>query len=308
MRPIDYPTDRPFLTKDDSLEKVGGKHTHRPTGPGNTPPGDIRDPDLQTSPPTGPQLPPPDTNRGDIRKVMASFDDLLILMSKMGKEVRLSERMTQLSAMVDQISAKLAAAAKKDEAAEDLRKGAIINLVMVVVSAAVTIVSSGIQLKSLAGAKVDATKGLGLQKDKINADYKLQGPLTKEQADAGLKPGDIKPGSEKAYRKEMRAAEAGYNNSLTSSNLNIQLQSGITGAVAQLIQSFGSTADSLMKAESQSKQASAERMQAIAEQFSMAMQRSQSQEADFKEFMQKVNELIRDFHAAILKLSEAVSH
>jgi hypothetical protein len=308
MNPIVFPTDRPSLPTDDPQDMLVGNASLKPSTAGITPPGDIRDPDQPTTPATGPLLPPPDTNRGDIRKVMASFDDLLILMSKMGKEVRLSERMTQLSAMVDQISAKLAAAAKKDEAADDLRKGAIMNLVMVVVSAAVTIVSSGIQLKSLAGAKVDATKGLGAQQDKINAEYKLQGPLTKEQTDAGQKPGDIKPGSEKAYRKEMRAAEAGYNNSLMSSNLEIQLQSGITGAVAQLIQSFGSTADSLMKAESQSKQASAERMQALAEQFSMAMQRSQSQEADFKEFMQKVNELIRDFHAAILKMSEAVSH
>ncbi len=250
-----------------------------------------------------PQLPPSGTsNRESMLKAMASFEDLLILLTQLGSQTRLSERQNQLSALQEKVAQLEASADKKLEAADKMRTGAIVNLAMTLAAATVSLVGAGVQTGQLVSGMSKINKnGLSLQNIKDASAMKPGAPDAKGPADAGGKTGSFE-GMSKEGMAGLRNAQL---NKLSSKT---QITGQFTQGAAQILQGIGSFVQSLMQADSQTLQAEADKIQALAEQIGVFMQQAQNQEADFKDFMQKVNDLIRDFLAAQQKMTEAVSH
>ncbi len=273
-------------------------------------------------------------NRENMIKAMASFEDLLILLTELGRQTRLSERQNQLSALQEKVAQLEASAEKKLEAADKMRTGAIVSLVMTVTAAAVSLVGAGIQTgQMLKGMSKINKSGLSLQNikeapgsngpkipDAKGPDVKAPGPKGPDTKVPDTKAPDTKApdvkGPDDAGGKKDGSFEGVSKDSLVSlrgGELNkLSNKTQITGqfsqGVAQILQGIGSFVQSWMQADSQSLQAEAEKLQALAEQIGVFMQQAQNQEADFKEFMQKVNDILRDFIAAQQKMTEAVSH
>lgn len=235
--------------------------------------------------------------RENMLKAMASFEDLLILLTRLGRETRLSERQNQIQALQEKVSMLEASADKKLEAADKMRTAAIVNLVMTVTASVVSLVGAGVQTGKMASGLSKINKnGLSLQdiKNAPSGDALKSGGANTD----ALKSGGIS-------KEGLTSLRGGELNTLSTKT---QITGQYFQGVAQLLQGVGSFTQSWMQADSQSMQAEAEKIQAMAEQIGVYMQQAQSQEADFKEFMQKVNDLIRDFIAAQQKLTEAVSH
>lgn len=239
---------------------------------------------------SGPQLPPGEAgSRQAMIKAMASFEDLLILLTLMGRETRLAERNHMLMSLAEKAATLEASADKKLEAADKARAGAIASLVMTITSAAVSFFGAMSQTKQLQ-AGFSQIKKQGLDMNSIK----------------NAKPGGAKtPGPDELSRDSLINLRGGELNTLST---RVQIKGAFFQAISQVLQGAGTMAQSWTSADSQTLQAEAEKLQAAAEEIGALLQQAQSQESDFKEFMQNVNNIIREFMSAQQKMAEAVAH
>lgn len=238
----------------------------------------------------GPKLAPGEAGtRQAMIKAMATFEELLILLSLLGKETRLAERNNALMALAEKAASSEAAAEKKMEAADKARMGAIANLVMCVTAATVSLVGAGVQIKQL-NAGFSELKKQGLDMNSIKS------APSGDKTAAGA--GDLS----KESLINLRGGE------LNTLSTKVQIKGAIFQAFSQIVQGAGSMAQSWTGADSQTLQAEAEKLQAASEQIGILLQQSQSQESDFKDFMQTINNIIREFMSAQQKMAEAVAH
>ena len=104
-------------------------------------------------------LPPPSyTSKPDMMKMMAAFEDLIILMSTMAKEIQKGEREAELAGLAAKISLLMSAAQEKEKGADKMMSQAIASLVISVVSAAISVVGAGISLKGAVDGVKAASK------------------------------------------------------------------------------------------------------------------------------------------------------
>lgn len=76
--------------------------------------------------------PTPPATAPDMKKVMAAFEDLILLLSKLGKEVQTAERENEIAALQEKVALLLSSADTKTEGAKDMRTTAIIACIVTV--------------------------------------------------------------------------------------------------------------------------------------------------------------------------------
>ena len=210
--------------------------------------------------------------KADMQKVMAAFEDLIILMSKMAKEIQVGERESELTLMASKISHLLTSANTKEEGADKMRGAAIASLVISVVSAAISLIGAGISLGGAVKGASAAAKGIeGL--DLKGADkIKTMATLAENASSKLVKGGAIADGVGK----------------------------GIQGGAG-----YASTDG---QAQNQIAQAKADRIAAEAENDGAQATRSQQMQQDMRDLLSKMLELLNSFYAAQDKISSAASH
>lgn len=165
---------------------------------GNPSIGDVSSPPPVSKPDVGRDCPPPTgghssvttlapplgASRPDMVKVMAAFEEMIILMSKLAKETQVAERQSELASMAMKIATLLSAAKEKHDGAEKMMTMAVVSLVISVVASALSVVGSSIQLKgAAAGSKAVQGAGPGASlKDKVDISNLASEKLMKQGA------------------------------------------------------------------------------------------------------------------------------
>ncbi len=242
----------------------------------------------QNKTPPAMQLPLPNpTSKPDMMKMMAAFEDLIILMSKLAKETQKAEREGEIASLAAKISMLLAAAEEKQEGANKMMTMAIVSLVISVVSAAISVVGAGLSLGGAfkgASAAKDATANIN-QFNKIAS--RSGGQL--EQLGLGQKMQAVSGAFQQASGKL-----TGFGQLADAIGKGVGAAAGYTSTQGQ--------------AESMKAQARADKMQAHGEEHGAQAQKSQNFQQDMRDLLNKMVELLNAFYAAQDKIANAAAH
>ncbi|MDL2290696.1 type III secretion system translocon subunit SctB [Desulfovibrio sp. OttesenSCG-928-F20] len=231
-------------------------------------------------------------NKIDMMAMMAKFEELIILLTEMAKEMNLSDREAEISALQTKIADLLKAATEKEKGAKDMRTMAIISLVVAVVSAAISFVGAGIQLGGV---------GKGL---KAAGKIKIKDLDSSKQTDVGsCFKTSAKQAAGKGYSKtelintQSKAFDMGSGKSVKVGMMFDQV--GRAGsAVSSYLQTEG-------QVQNQLHQAAADKIQARAEQSGVEVTKAQQRQQEWTDLLHKLYELLQQFYSAQEKIAGA---
>lgn len=230
-------------------------------------------------------VPPMIASKPDMMKCMAAFEDLIILMSKMAKEVQVGERESEMASLAAKITELLSSADKKMSGANKMRAMAIASMVVSVVAATISAVGAGLQLGG-------ALKGASAAAKSVDKAAKQVGDSAGGAATAMSKADKITLAT--------KAFEAG-SAKLTKSGMFVD-------SIGKAAQGVGGYLSSEGQVQNQQAMAKADRMAAAAEKEGAAAARAQQVQQDMRELLGKMVELLNAFYAAQDKIAGAASH
>ncbi|MDR2892607.1 MAG: hypothetical protein LBV80_05935 [Deltaproteobacteria bacterium] len=99
------------------------------------------------------------TSKPDMMKVMAAFEDLIILMSKLAKETQSAERENEVALLAQKVNSLLGSAKEKAEGAQTMRNMAIVSLAISIINAGITIGLSGLSIGGIMKGEVGKLAG-----------------------------------------------------------------------------------------------------------------------------------------------------
>lgn len=221
---------------------------------------------------------PKTTTKADMMKFMAAFEDMIILLSKLAKEVQTGERENQISSLQNKVSLLKSAAAEKVEGADKMRA-------MAVVTFAVSLVAAGVSFIGAVGSFSSASSAVGKAADSATKAAATAADSASKAAETAAKTAStVAEGAAKAdwgtlIQPLAKVGEAG---------------AGFAGAQGQVA--------------NQKAQADADILQARAEEAGTQGARSQQVEEDMRDLLSKMVELLNSFYAAQDKIASAASH
>lgn len=230
-----------------------------------------------------PLSPPLLGGKPEMMKVMAAFEDLIILMSKLAKETQVAERESELAALATKITQLLSAAKEKEKGADKMMAMAVVSLVISVVSATISAIGSGLQLGGAikgGAAAAKTTDSLKELNKSLPKDMQIGKMAIMEQA----------------------------SNAFTRSADKLSKGGMLVDSIGKGIGSGANFASTQGQALNQRAMASADRMQAEAEADGIEAQRSQQMQQDMRDLLSKMVELLNSFYAAQDKISSAAAH
>ena len=258
---------------------------------------------VNTKTPPAMQLPLPNpSSKPDMMRMMAAFEDLIILMSIMAKEVQKGEREAELASLATKIAMLLSAAQEKQDGADKMMSQAIVSLVISVVSAAISVVGSAI---SLGGAAKGAGKAAAETKaiDSINQQAKVDAfnaPKLSKLTDTTIAPSETKIN----MATKMELVNSAFKDGAGKMPMIGQIFEGVSKGVGAGAGYTGTKG----QAESMRAQAEADKIQARAEEVGSQAQRSQQMQQDMRDLLNKMTELLNAFYQAQDKIASAASH
>ena len=251
--------------------------------------------------PTAMQLPLPNpSSKPDMMKMMAAFEDLIILMSTMAKEIQKGEREAELAGLAAKISLLMSAAQEKEKGADKIMSQAITSLVISVVSAAISVIGAGISLK---GA-VDGTKAATKATTEISKNNKA---FAEAQKIEKLTKGAIKT-PDGLKHIGLSDQLSGVGGAFTRASAKLTGIGSVMEGVSKGVGAGAGYASSKGQAESMRAQAESDRLQARAEEAGTHAQRSQQLQQDMRDLLGKMTELLNAFYQAQDKISSAAAH
>lgn len=247
--------------------------------------------------------PPMLTSKPDMMRVMAAFEDLIILLSELAKETQSAERAGELASLLGKITMLNAAAKEKAEGAQQMKTMAIVSLVIAVVSAGISIAGGIVSLKG-------AIQGVKAAKEVKNA----AGAAT--DAASGAAGGAASGAAGSAAGAAGKGAKgSGAASSIKEQSMAFNLRSekmlkrgGIMDATAKAVQAAASYTNTQGQVQSQMAVSRADTMQAEAEELGAEAQKSQNLQQDMRDLLAKMVELLNSFYQAQDKISSAASH
>lgn len=232
-------------------------------------------------------------NKIDMMALMAKFEEMIILLTEMAKEMNLADREAEIAALQTKIADLLKAATEKEKGAKDMRTMAIVSLVVAVVSAAISFIGAGIQLggvgKGLKAASKVKPEGMG--QSKLND----PGSGSSPSVDGG-KGG--KGGSNIDHIK----TQSGAFDMASSKSVKIGMMVDQVGRAASAVSSYLQTEGQV---QNQLHQSEADKIQARAEQSGVEVTKAQQRQQEWADLLNKLYELLQQFYGAQEKIAGA---
>jgi hypothetical protein len=251
-----------------------------------------------------PSLPQPLSggNRAVMGKFMAQFEDLIILMSSLAKQVQTQERMSEISSLESKVAQLMSSAAEKQQGADKLKSSALTSMIVGLVGAGLSLAGGVINvvggLKSLNAATGGITK---LSHKASEAGAKAASTAFSNAIGAGQDAGKAADAAQKAADKAIRGVQKAQD----------KILAGVTGSLEASGKAFASGAgfaQSTGQAENQMAQSRADIDAAQAERHGIEATRSQQMQQEMRDLLSKMVDLLNSYYQAQDKIASAASH
>lgn len=233
-------------------------------------------------------------NKIDMMALMAKFEELIILLTEMAKEMNLADREAEIAALQTKIADLLKAATEKEKGAKDMRTMAIISLVVAVVSAAISFIGAGIQL----GGVGKGLKAAGKLKPESMSNTKQGDPGASSSMDGG-KGGK---GGKGGANLDRIKTQSGAFDMASSKSVKIGMMVDQVGRAASAVSNYLQTEGQV---QNQLHQSTADKIQARAEQSGVEVTKAQQRQQEWADLLNKLYELLQQFYGAQEKIAGA---